>query len=124
MSIRAAPFSNYGDENVDVFAPGQSIYSTTPGDAYGRNDGTSMAAPIVYGLSTLLMAYYPDLSARQVRDIILETAIPYRDVQVTPPGNSDQTVAFGELPRTGTIINAPAALRRAAEQSSVGALSQ
>ena len=113
----AAPFSNYGDETVDVFAPGQSIYSTTPGNEYGRNDGTSMAAPMVSGLSALLMAYYPDLSARQVRDIILETAISYRDVQVRRPGNSDQTVAFGELSRTGAIVNAPAALRQAAEQS-------
>ncbi len=113
----AAPFSNYGDETVDVFAPGQSIYSTTPGDAYGRNDGTSMAAPMVSGLSALLMAYYPDLTARQVRDIVLETAIPYRNVQVTRPGNSDQTVAFGQLSRTGAIVNAPAALQRAAALS-------
>lgn len=109
----AAPFSNYGDERVDVFAPGQSIYSTTPGNEYGRNDGTSMAAPMVSGLAGLIMAYYPDLTARQVHDIILETAVSYRDVQVTRPGNSEQTVAFGDLSRTGAIVNAPAALRRA-----------
>ena len=118
----AAPFSNYGDETVDVFAPGQSIYSTVPGNKYKRNNGTSMAAPMVSGLAALIMAYHPDLTARQVHDIILNTAVSYRDVQVTRPGNSEEMVAFGQLSRTGSIVNAPAALRRAAEMSQVGAM--
>ncbi len=113
----AAPFSNYGKETVDVFAPGRSIYSTVPNNQYERNDGTSMAAPMVSGVAALIMAYYPDLTATQVRSIILDTATSYAQVQVTRPGGS-KTVPFGSLSRTGSIVNAHAALKRADELSS------
>jgi subtilisin family serine protease len=112
----AAPFSNYGDETVDVFAPGRSIYSTEPGNSYGRSDGTSMAAPMVSGVAALIMAYYPDLTAAQVRRILLETATSYADVTVTRPGGSEK-VPFGQLSRTGSIVNAHEALKRAEQLS-------
>lgn len=112
----AARFTNYGAERVDVFAPGQSIYSTVPDDQYDRNDGTSMAAPMVSGLAALLMAYYPTLSALEVREIILSSATRQPTQPVSRPGNGT-TVAFGELSRTGAVVNAPAALRRAAERA-------
>jgi hypothetical protein len=112
----ATSFSNYGDETVDVFAPGEAIYSTVPGNKYDRSRGTSMAAPMVSGVAALIMAYYPDLSARQVREIILDTATSYADVEVTRPGGSE-TVPFGQLSRTGGIVNAHAALKRAEEMS-------
>ncbi len=111
-----APFSNYGVETVDVFAPGRSIYSTAPDDQYERNDGTSMAAPMVSGVAALIMAYYPSLSAAQVRDAILNTATSYEDVDVSKPGSSTH-VPFGQLSRTGGIVNAHEALNRAKELS-------
>ena len=110
----AASFSNYGAASVDVFAPGVSIYSTIPDDQYERIDGTSMAAPMVTGLAALLMAYHPDLTALQVRDLILETATPYAERSVTVP-QGQRSVPFGSLSRTGAIVNAEAALQRAAE---------
>ncbi|MCS3857743.1 S8 family peptidase [Salinibacter ruber] len=111
----AASFSNYGAERVDVFAPGHSIYSTVPDDAYERNDGTSMAAPMVSGLAALIMAHYPSLTATDVRTIILETATPYRNRTVARPGDGE-TVPFGTLSDTGAVVNAHAALRRAADR--------
>ncbi len=111
----AASFSNYGAERVDVFAPGHSIYSTVPDDAYERNDGTSMAAPMVSGLAALIMAHYPSLTATDVRTIILETATPYRNRTVARPGDGE-TVPFGTLSDTGAVVNAYAALRRAADR--------
>ncbi len=111
----AARFSNYGAERVDVFAPGQSIYSTVPNNKYERNNGTSMAAPMVSGLAALMMAYYPSLSATEVRSIILDTATRYRDQLVSRPGGSG-TVRFGNLSQTGAIVNARAALQRAQEK--------
>jgi Subtilisin-like serine proteases len=111
----AASFSNYGAERVDVFAPGYSIYSTVPGDAYDRNDGTSMAAPMVSGLAALIMAHYPSLPATDVRDIILKTATSYRDRPVTRPGDGE-TVPFGTLSDTGAVVNARAALQQAADR--------
>ncbi|PSQ78882.1 MAG: peptidase S8 [Bacteroidetes bacterium QH_7_62_13] len=113
----AAPFSNYGNETVDVFAPGHSIYSTVPDGEYGRNDGTSMAAPMVSGVAALIMAHYPDLTAAQVREIILDTATSYANVEVTRPGSSDDTVRFGRLSRTGSIVNARDALERAGQMT-------
>ena len=112
----AAPFSNYGDETVDVFAPGRAIYSTVPENKYERNSGTSMAAPMVSGVAALIMAYFPELTTAQVRSIILETATSYKDVQVRRPGGSDK-ISFGQLSRTGAVVNAHAALQRAAEVS-------
>ena len=111
-----APFSNYGAESVDVFAPGRAIYSTTPNDQYEESDGTSMAAPMVSGVAALIMAYFPDLPVTQVRSVLLETATTYPDTMVTRPGGSEK-VPFGQLSRTGGIVNAQAALQRAAALS-------
>jgi subtilisin family serine protease len=112
----AASFSNYGAETVDVFAPGASIYSTVPGNGYERNGGTSMAAPMVSGLAALIMAYHPELTAAQVRSVILETGTPHGNATVTVPGGM-RTAPFASLSRTGAIINAYAALQRAAAMS-------
>ncbi len=108
-----ASFSNYGKQSVGVFAPGVDVYSTVPGQQYEHNSGTSMAAPVVSGLAALIMAYYPDLSAAQVRSIILKSAVSFADEMVTRPGTKDQQIAFGRLSRTGGIINAYRALQMA-----------
>lgn len=109
----AASFSNYGRRHVHVFAPGVDIYSTMPGNAYEANSGTSMAAPVVSGLAALIMAYYPELDAADVKRIILETATPYAGRRVIRPGSDGERVDFAELSATGGIVNAFAALRMA-----------
>ncbi len=63
-----ASFSNYGATTVDLAAPGVSIYSTLPGNAYGTYSGTSMAAPHVAGAAALLAAYDSTLTAAQIKD--------------------------------------------------------
>ncbi len=55
MTNQPAGFSNYGAE-VDLAAPGENIYSTLPG-AYGLKTGTSMSAPHVSGLASILLGY-------------------------------------------------------------------
>lgn len=112
----AAPFSNYGSRRVDVFAPGVAIHSTVPGGEYDRFEGTSMAAPMVSGLAALIMAYFPDLDAAQVREIILESASRHPR-NVVLPGGEGELVPFGQLSRTGGIVNALAAVRLARERS-------
>jgi subtilisin family serine protease len=109
----AAEFSNYGSARVDVFAPGSQILSTAPGNAYEAASGTSFAAPVVSGIAAILMAYYPELSAADVRRIILESATPLRDRMVFRPGADGELVRFGELSATGAIVNAYNAVRLA-----------
>lgn len=113
----AASFSNYGKSQVDVFAPGVAIRSTVPGGGYEPQDGTSMAAPVVSGLAALLMSYYPNFTAADVKRIILESATRYADQMVARPGG-EGTVRFGDLSVTGGVVNAYEAVKLA-EQLSV-----
>jgi subtilisin family serine protease len=114
----AAPFSNYGKAQVDVFAPGVDILSTVPGGGYERESGTSMAAPVVSGLAALLMSYYPNLSAADVKRIILDSATRYADQKVVRPGaQNGEQVLFGSLSVTGGVVNAYSALKLAEQMS-------
>jgi len=110
----AAPFSNYSPARVHVFAPGVEMLSTVPGDEYQRNEGTSMAAPVVSGLAAMLMAYYPDLSAGQVKEIILESASRYPGRSAMVPGRPGESRPFEALSVSGGIVNAYEAARQAA----------
>lgn len=113
-SALAAPFSNYGKEQVDVFAPGVDILSTVPGGGYARESGTSMAAPVVSGVAALLMSYFPRLTPGDVKKLILDTSTRYADVMVVRPGSqTGEKVRFGDLSRTGGVVNAYAAVKAA-----------
>jgi subtilisin family serine protease len=111
-----APFSNYGHTLVDVFAPGVDILSTVPG-GYERDSGTSMASPVVAGLAALLLDYFPNLTASDVKRIILASAVRHTDQSVQKPGGG--SARFGELSATGGIVNAYAAIKMAQEQAGV-----
>ncbi len=110
-----ADFSNYGKNNVDVFAPGVRMYSTLPGgNEYGNLKGTSMAAPVVAGLAALIRSYYPDLKAIDVKKIIESSVtIPAADIISIRPGTKDENVPFSQLSRSGGIINAYNAVQMA-----------
>jgi subtilisin family serine protease len=112
----AAPFSNYGKQRVDLFAPGVDILSLAPGGGYAREDGTSMAAPVVSGVAALLMAHFPTLTAADVKRILLETVTPYADRQVPRPGGEDR-VPFASLSATGGVVNAYAAVKKAQDET-------
>lgn len=110
-----AEFSNYGREQVDLFAPGVDILSTVPGGGLKRESGTSMAAPVVSGVAALLMAYFPELSAMQVRDILLESVRTLPDLEVRRPGDGSR-VKFSTLSRTGGVVDAYAAVKLALQR--------
>ena len=95
-SNRLASFSNYGATSVDLAAPGASIISTLPGNAYGSYSGTSMAAPHVAGVVGLLAAARPGATAGEIRSAILSTTTP--------------VAAFAGKLVTGGLLNAAAAV--------------
>ena len=88
-----AAFSNYGTFNVDVFAPGDEIYATIPNNKYKYLQGTSMASPNAAGVAALIRSYYPKLSAKQVKQILMDSGTPL-------PAN-------GSFGRKYKIINVP-----------------
>ena len=96
-----------------MFAPGEDILSTIPGGGTSRQSGTSMAAPVVSGLAALIMSYYPELNAQEVKDIILETSTKLGDRTTLRPGEDGPKVSFSTLSATGGIVNAFNALRTA-----------
>lgn len=104
-------FSNYGENSVDVFAPGVAIYSLGPNNEYRNAQGTSMASPVTAGVAALLLSYFPDLSAEQVKDILMKTARGV-DNKVIMPGTGEE-VKFKKLSVSGGIINAFEAVKRA-----------
>ena len=109
-----ASFSNYGKHNVDVFAPGFMINSTVPGSKYEEFDGTSMAAPVVSGLSALILSYYPNLKPQQVREIIMKSATKVlQKVKYKNERGETVRVPFTDLCVSGGIANAYEALKLA-----------
>jgi len=66
--------SNYGPTRVDIAAPGNLLRTTSINNSYGLFSQTSSAAPQISGACALLKYVYPDLSATQIKDIVLSTA--------------------------------------------------
>lgn len=107
-----AGFSNYAKEEVDLFAPGVAIHSTVPGSKYEDLSGTSMAAPVVAGVAAVLRSYYPTLSAKQIKEILMETTVK-TGADYNLPGSQDKKVKMDELCVTGGIINLYEAAKKA-----------
>ena len=99
-----ADFSNYGKKNVDVFAPGNKIWSTTPNNEYEYLQGTSMASPAVAGVAAMIRSYFPKLTAPQVKKIIMDSGLPVQ-ANVIVGGDRLNTQEFSELSTSGKIVN-------------------
>ena len=112
-------FSNYGKKNVDIFAPGEYIYTTEINNTYDYSKGTSFAAPIVAGVAALIRSYYPELSAKQIKQIILNSGTDYiTNVDLKLDNGDTKSVKFSELSKSGKVVNAYHALLMAEKVSS------
>lgn len=110
----AGSFSNYGQKQVDLFAPGVKVTSIDQNAEFNTADGTSFSSPIVTGIAALILEYYPKLSASQVKQAILESVTPLKGMMVFKPGSHD-LVDFTTLSKTGGIVNAYRALEIASK---------
>jgi cell wall-associated protease len=104
-----AAYSDYGQQKVDLFAPGTNIYSCVPGNKYESFSGTSMATPMVAGVAALLLEYYPHLTAVQLKHILVASATSLKGKQVFIPGTKTK-VDFSMLCKSGGVLNAYNAL--------------
>jgi subtilisin family serine protease len=105
-------FSNYGKKMVSLFAPGVDVYSTVPNNKYKNESGTSMASPSTAGVAALLWSYFPELSALQVKDILLKSTRKFDNLKVIKPGSKEE-VLFSDLSSSGGLVNAYEAVKMA-----------
>jgi subtilisin family serine protease len=103
-SEMVAPFSNYGKTSVDVFSPGVKIWSTIQKDQYQFLQGTSMASPEVAGLAAVIRSYFPKLSAKQVKQIIMDSGLSPK-TQVILGGDPSNKDYFTNISKSGKMAN-------------------
>jgi len=114
-------FSNYGRKSVDLFSPGVRIYSTKPDNTYEFEDGTSMAAPVVSGVAALIKSYFPEITAVQLKELLLESSNKYPKLSVLMPDaeyKQSRSSKFKKLSRNGGVVNALNAAKLALTQYS------
>ncbi|MBE9213358.1 PatA/PatG family cyanobactin maturation protease [Plectonema cf. radiosum LEGE 06105] len=87
-----ANYSNWGGQyqQQGILAPGENIVAAQPGtDEPARQEGTSLAAPLMTGISALLMSLQLQRgekpNAETVRQAILNSAIPCDSKEVEEP---------------------------------------
>ncbi len=108
-----AGFSNYGKKSVDLFSPGVQIYSTIPGSKYENLQGTSMASPIAAGVAAMIRSYFPNLTAKQVKEILVKSAVKQNEMTKEPGSKTE--VKLSDISVSGGTINAYEAVKLASK---------
>jgi subtilisin family serine protease len=107
-------FSNFGSYVVDLLSPGNKIYSSLPNQQYGFLNGTSMSAPVLSHIAALVRAYFPKLSATQVKAILVQSCWkPSDENMLFPIPKKDQSKKLNEISAEGGIINAALCIQNA-----------
>ncbi len=92
-----APFSAVGPE-IDLAAPGDDIFSTSPGGVYLNRDGTSQAAAYVAGLAAILRGMPGCGSADNIEWLMESTALDLG------PAGPDQSFGAGLIQMDAAIL--------------------
>ena len=73
--------SNFGPNNVDILAPGKNIYCLSYDGKYENKTGTSYAAPFVSSVAAIKFSLHENISANEVKKLILEEAIKKTELE-------------------------------------------
>lgn len=111
-------FSNVGS-NVTIAAPGEDIYSCSLDGGYEILSGTSMAAPVVTGVASLIWSVNPSFTGAQVKDIICSSTDSVAKIYTETEYYYD--VELVEYPMVNAKLAVEEAIRRS--DSSVGTVS-
>ncbi|MDX2146237.1 MAG: S8 family serine peptidase [Planctomycetota bacterium] len=103
-----APFSSFGRQSVDLAAPGDAVRTTTVDDQYANVSGTSYSAAIVTGMIAVLKSQRADLSATEVRQILIDSSDPLPTLQnrVVSGGRVNLTRALSIASISGPVVRA------------------
>ena len=80
------------------------IYSTVPNGKYEDASGTSMACPATAGVAAMIRGYFPELTAQQVREVLMKSTSPYKNKVVIP--GTKKKVKMNQLAISGGFVNA------------------
>jgi hypothetical protein len=86
QQLQKASFSNFGSGST-ISAPGVNIFSAVPGGNFKALDGTSMAAPVVSGGVALIKSLKPDISNRELIQLLQRTGTPVQSQAPFRVGN-------------------------------------
>ncbi len=106
------PATNIGKTEVDIFAPGEHIRTTSAKEnGYTLSYGTSASAAMVSKVAALVLSYHPTLEVSDLKQLLLGSAVQY-PVSVRRKTDHEifENLPFGSLSRTGGVINAYNAL--------------
>jgi len=97
-----AYFSDYGATSVELYAPGEYIWTTAPmNESNGYASGTSFAAPLVSAAAAMIWSADPSLTYQQVKADLL--------------GSVTKVPALAKDCSTGGTLDVPAALAQVSE---------
>lgn len=96
--------SNYGT-NLDVVAPGYNVYTTNKNGGYAPVSGSSFSSPLTAALAALIISVKPDLTPKQVTDIITQTTDKVGGVTYDSSGWNDH-YGFGRINAYKALLNA------------------
>lgn len=107
-------FSNVGS-SIDISAPGKDVYSCSINSDYQDMSGTSMSAPIVTGVASLVWSVNPSFKGSQVKEIVCTSSDKVAQI------NNDITYIHSVDLQEYPLVNAKLAVEEAIRRTySVG----
>lgn len=115
MPLKSASF---GAKELNLFAPGVNVSTTYMGGTYRKGTSSLFAGACVAGTAALIKAYYPQLTAVQLKKLILTTVTDRKDLEVEKlVGTKTDIYLFKQLCTSGGILNTYKAVVAADKQS-------